>query len=95
MKRITNTYKVTKLSKSMGNSSITSVYSSEEGDYCIRQESAQSSPKQRPEVSKEGAKARFKGKKKKKKKVMKKVATQSELEKKPMMVNWSGQFKNY
>ena len=89
MKRITNTYKVTKLSKSMGNSSITSVYSSEDGDYCIRQESAQSSLKQRPEVSKEEAKARFKGKKKKKK-VMKKVATQSELEKKPLMVNWSG-----
>ena len=89
MKRITNTYKVTKLSKSLGNSSITSVYSSEDGDYCIRQESAQSSLKQRPEVSKEEAKARFKGKKKKKK-VMKKVATQSELEKKPLMVNWSG-----
>ena len=96
MKRITNTYKVTKLSRSMGNSSITSVYSSENGDYCLKQESAQSSPKLRNQVSIEDSKFKSKGKKKIQKKILRKVATQKELEKPSTMVNnWSGQLKNY
>ena len=38
VKRVVNTYKVSKLPRSMSNSSITSIYSSDngKGDYCLR-----------------------------------------------------------
>ena len=93
MKRITNTYKVTKMSKSMGNSSITSVYSSEEGDYCLKQEAAKPPLIGGNEVSMQAPK-KSKGKKKKKK-IMRKVATQKELDKPTGLVAWQGQIKPY